>query len=601
MAVRMFNTYSVFVGHIHPDTKRQQLKELFDACGEIIDIVILSKPETLYNYGFVRYSTPEAVLRAVGELSGWVLNSIPLVVDISKDTADRISREKSGIVRPKERRLGKTEPPRQSQGRLFVEDTMYLTRLQEACIAQNLEHNNTGQIQTGRFLESIERHRAERFPTVWGTIADNSGFKDISRRIFEKCISAGGVGGASYGEERQAEYMSALQTIMAEINSVLQQSNPVKTVGDSDNSNQAKDHNDQIPNQCDKNIKTANNSQEPVKCIDVIRDGLAKSQSPGSVQDQTVPRTKSASEMVGGSGTVFKPDEIGQSRQISATGCSDLENSYARQKLRSEEVKSASFSSGTSSNSLRMTKETPHKHVENQAVMTNMVSEALDVSDPAIVDFHVSPVRIDSERADIRAREKDHLENLFAKLSPKQPLDKTKCTSYDSNVPVKTESGYYVGIQNGQTERSDSRGSTTSEDSTEGNIIADSGVESDFLSNRSNLGARSKVPDDCIMASRAFQEERVAGGMSHGRRRFMPGGESQQLRPVPLEINMKVLGRGRSVNSVAEKTFSPIVGSQAKKNDRVTSAGRGWNNAGASSGLGYQWELTKGTTGNVII
>jgi len=42
----------------------------------------------------VRFSTAEAMLRAVSELNRWELHGIPLTVDVSKDTAKRLAKGK---------------------------------------------------------------------------------------------------------------------------------------------------------------------------------------------------------------------------------------------------------------------------------------------------------------------------------------------------------------------------------------------------------------------------------------------------------------------------------------------------------------------------
>ncbi|KAK7489871.1 hypothetical protein BaRGS_00018893 [Batillaria attramentaria] len=67
---------------------QDELKELFNRCGEVRDIYIHSVNDKPYQYGFIRYGDISSVMKAVVELNRWPLNGSEIKVEIASECRD---------------------------------------------------------------------------------------------------------------------------------------------------------------------------------------------------------------------------------------------------------------------------------------------------------------------------------------------------------------------------------------------------------------------------------------------------------------------------------------------------------------------------------
>ena len=74
--------YPVFVDNISNDVKTADLRNVFDRCGDVIEVTIVS------NHGFVIFGNPDHALEAIRKVDGHELNGRRLTVDVSKELED---------------------------------------------------------------------------------------------------------------------------------------------------------------------------------------------------------------------------------------------------------------------------------------------------------------------------------------------------------------------------------------------------------------------------------------------------------------------------------------------------------------------------------
>ncbi|KAH3730669.1 dentin sialophosphoprotein-like [Dreissena polymorpha] len=212
-SVRVYDTYSVFVGKIHPDTKRVHLKDLFQPCGEVVDIAIIHRPENEYAFGFVRFSDPSAVYRAVSELNRWELNGTNLVVEVSKDTKEKLANGNSSQVPTRKRETNRKTLSSSSD---HINDTMNFCRLQEAVTALNLEHPNGANLPLDKLVDSMKKMSGDRNPSLLGSLSKPvSTFEDVSKSLRQKSVQMGFR--EEFGNSLSAEYLTALGSLLTRI------------------------------------------------------------------------------------------------------------------------------------------------------------------------------------------------------------------------------------------------------------------------------------------------------------------------------------------------------------------------------------------------
>ncbi|XP_060587900.1 uncharacterized protein LOC132743397 isoform X2 [Ruditapes philippinarum] len=221
--MKMYSTYSVFVGRFPPDTKKHELRDLFEGCGEIVDVVILDNSNG-QPYGFVRFTNKDSALCAVSELNLWVFNGSNIIVALEKSTQVKIDKEKEGLLVTDgcgPRKKNDLRNQGRSRGTDFITDTMNWARLQESVTAVNLKHSNNNHLSMKKLSEDIDRVKDNRCTRLWGSVDDAStNFSQISSKIMQRCQAQGE---KERGKKNCAEFMSALRTIMKEIEAVLGQ------------------------------------------------------------------------------------------------------------------------------------------------------------------------------------------------------------------------------------------------------------------------------------------------------------------------------------------------------------------------------------------
>ncbi|KAK6172481.1 hypothetical protein SNE40_016120 [Patella caerulea] len=154
------DNYSVFVGHLLPSTTKAELNDLFQSCGTIVEVFALQAKDTAYTYGFVRFAEKEAALKAVQELNKWPIRGVPMVVDLSRETKQRLENE--GVLQVTEVGSAKSDQDVRCKTResnsVYIDDVINLSRLEECCSQMNLQATETDgkpMINTDKLLHDI--------------------------------------------------------------------------------------------------------------------------------------------------------------------------------------------------------------------------------------------------------------------------------------------------------------------------------------------------------------------------------------------------------------------------------------------------------------
>lgn len=212
--------YSVFVGHLNPETKKHELRDLFEKCGQVVDIFIRPNERPGgWNYGFVRYWDLQSAEKAIRELHRWEVCGSHILVQLAKDTIARVKAEKE----LEEKKATIARRPRVSDNSSnIIEDTMYLARVKETCTTLGLNHTD-GEDRIGYLLEDVQKCDPNRNATQWSPLSDPITSFDL---VSEKLVSRsqeGGDKGRLLGAKKSQEFMSSLKTIMQEIEDFLSQ------------------------------------------------------------------------------------------------------------------------------------------------------------------------------------------------------------------------------------------------------------------------------------------------------------------------------------------------------------------------------------------
>ncbi|XP_050417698.1 uncharacterized protein LOC126831110 [Patella vulgata] len=154
------DNYSVFVGHLLPSTTKAELNDLFQSCGTIVEVFALQSKDTAYTYGFVRFAEKEAAIKAVQELNKWPMRGVPMIVDLSRETKQRLENE--GVLQVAEVGASKSDQDvrckTKESNSVYIDDVINLSRLEECCSQMNLQATETGGkpiINTEKLLHDI--------------------------------------------------------------------------------------------------------------------------------------------------------------------------------------------------------------------------------------------------------------------------------------------------------------------------------------------------------------------------------------------------------------------------------------------------------------
>lgn len=99
---------NVFVKNLDPNTKTEQLKQLFERFGTVTSCVIMMNPDgTSKCFGFVNFESPEAARTAVDELNGQMVDSQVIYVGRAQKKAEREAELRAKFEQLKAERLAK--------------------------------------------------------------------------------------------------------------------------------------------------------------------------------------------------------------------------------------------------------------------------------------------------------------------------------------------------------------------------------------------------------------------------------------------------------------------------------------------------------------
>ncbi|KAK3100086.1 hypothetical protein FSP39_014563 [Pinctada imbricata] len=232
----VFDLYSVFVGHLHPDVTKIELREMFSKVGEVKDLFIMENQSGGYNYGFVRYENVEHAMLAVSDLHKWPLRGVKMVVDLSKDTTSRIIKDKKNS----EKIVQKSEKPKSSERKKtklyssvkqsgFVQDIMYLSKLKESVSSLNFpvkqqclrsgpeKKQSAGQpIDLDKLLQDIARVKRQKDGRYYGKITEDGSAERVEKLLLQSdCVDC------EEGRTRAREFRLTLNEVMASLKSFL--------------------------------------------------------------------------------------------------------------------------------------------------------------------------------------------------------------------------------------------------------------------------------------------------------------------------------------------------------------------------------------------
>ncbi|VDI00661.1 Hypothetical predicted protein [Mytilus galloprovincialis] len=221
--------YSCFIGHLPSQVTKEELYNLFVGCGEIHDLFICEDSnKSSYNYGFVRYITSEQALKAVQELNNWPIHGTHMIVDIAKDTAQRIREEKKLTNDRMVKCTGPRPPPvchKEMDSNTLVQDIMYLSRLKETCASLNYKVNsgllgdeNTKSLNVDKLLDKMAVQPLERIKTARGEFNEDLTPEKICERLSESDRKSSNV-----DISKTASFIKALKTVVGTVNSFLQE------------------------------------------------------------------------------------------------------------------------------------------------------------------------------------------------------------------------------------------------------------------------------------------------------------------------------------------------------------------------------------------
>ncbi|XP_063412983.1 uncharacterized protein LOC134695617 [Mytilus trossulus] len=224
--------YSCFIGHLPSQVTKEELYNLFVGCGDIQDLFLCEDSnKSSYNYGFVRYMTSEQALKAVQELNKWPIHGTHMIVDIAKDTAQRIREEKKLNTDRMVKCTGPRPPPvchnmhKEMDSNTLVQDIMYLSRLKETCASLNYKVNsgllgdeNTKSLNVDKLLDKMAAQPLERIKTARGEFNEDLTPEKICEKLSESDRKR-----STVDMSKTASFIKALQTVVGTVHSFLQE------------------------------------------------------------------------------------------------------------------------------------------------------------------------------------------------------------------------------------------------------------------------------------------------------------------------------------------------------------------------------------------
>ncbi|XP_062569604.1 mucin-4-like [Saccostrea cucullata] len=226
--------YSVFVGHLSLSVTKTDLVDLFSGCGEIEDVFICdNNSSSPYLYGFVRFRDIESVYKSVKTLHRWPLKGNKIVVDIAKDTGDRIKKGGDTFINVNKLMstpspsapLVKEHPPSVASSNI-IQDVMHLGRLKECYASLAMEAKyNVGSFADKKtvsitdmetFMEDVEQASAAKSATYEGKIQ-----KTVSPELVNQALLNSDDLDPAFGMNRANHFLSSLKVVMGNMASFL--------------------------------------------------------------------------------------------------------------------------------------------------------------------------------------------------------------------------------------------------------------------------------------------------------------------------------------------------------------------------------------------
>lgn len=228
-----YNLYSVFVGHLSMSVSKAELFELFSGCGEVEDVFIGDSGSSQYSYGFVRFREVESVFKAVKTLHRWPLKGVKIVVDVAKDTGDKIKKEGEIKINIDKLSSSSSLSAPLVRDRLYtgtkssiIQDVVQLGRLKETYASLSVEakqhtgafsgHKSLSVTDIETFMEDVEQSYGIKSDCYEGKI-----HSDVTPdSVYQALLNSDDMDPA-FGMQRSNQFLSALRVVMGNVASFL--------------------------------------------------------------------------------------------------------------------------------------------------------------------------------------------------------------------------------------------------------------------------------------------------------------------------------------------------------------------------------------------
>lgn len=211
---------------------KEELFPLFQGCGSVEDIFICTDHDRSHNYGFVRFSTADGALKAVAELNKWQLHGSRIIVDIARDTAERLKQEEKKNI---DKMTKSTTPPSRAIVRsndgdgstALVQDIMYLSRIKETCTSLNYQVSSgtlggdnlkTRTVDIDVLLEKVAAKSLDRVRPTKGEFDEDTNPEKIQEKLLESDRNS-----VTISSDRAYGFMVALKSVVGTLNSFLKE------------------------------------------------------------------------------------------------------------------------------------------------------------------------------------------------------------------------------------------------------------------------------------------------------------------------------------------------------------------------------------------
>ncbi|XP_064608213.1 uncharacterized protein LOC135472584 [Liolophura sinensis] len=218
-------TYSVYVGHLSFEVTKNDLRDLFEDCGDITEVFIASQSkEMCFTYGFVSFKNLEAAKRAQADLHRWELKGNKITVEMSKKSIDDVkAKRKAQLVREQYTERSVSRGPDVKENTDHAEGLKNFGRLKEAFRNLELEAESGKEshfLDLDKVMKDVSEETNSRLPTRTSKVFGLDTSVETAREQLLGCKCSK----ACSKDKRTDEFMESLQLIINNIDAFLKKS-----------------------------------------------------------------------------------------------------------------------------------------------------------------------------------------------------------------------------------------------------------------------------------------------------------------------------------------------------------------------------------------